>query len=617
MVLLCFLLDLRTLSPPLLKDLKQSLLQLANLYAISSGRQFEILRDRIGLCYIQRNKVSCADELKIAYSPRGDFCLRDFHHVVNNLPNDGFLPEMIDSVATTIGGGDVVLTKLLSKEVLYSWGSKDIVRKVILIGSVLVQDINSVRKILIEAADKCVSVEFVLLEQESGQTDDVSRSVQEFGNSISDLENCSLQTYISDRWVFCGLVKRWLQDLKDDLEEPLQAVFLFKSDLVGSTNQIFCNLFTSANQIIDGFIPCQTCRCHGLPLDVSSGNKTKMTAFCPVSRQELGVNNLIENAVRVGEQTILFLPSFQSCPKVQRVVGTISFTVIERTNLSSLSEGLIIGGSYIVLPSASHEMETTSDECDNSEVNNQHISPILCNLLKSQKLAGSEEITPVPDAIRSIDCTVPKHIEGSIQIFLSRMALRDYNPLSHERGFHPKLNLLVKESLQFGAIPLKRKKKSASNSPNLVLLETVPSKDKAVQVEEKIFQLTPATEEDKAVAYVAEEWEQMIVNEDCKIYSPTCMSLPLPKIKTSVLSPPDVSKQMGEKTSRILERLETPRQLKRKASSPVVVTNAVTETCVPKKKPLVPFMPNHAADCGTSLSQPMKPNFQRMKKKQR
>lgn len=132
MVLLCFVLDLRSLSPPVLRDLKQvrsnaqalqfeglfckkffsrsesysssirrweileigqyvwfwqnsicdglifallcqSLLQLANYYAISSPKVdsrvdetqsiSKPLPDRIGLCYIQRNRITCSDEV--------------------------------------------------------------------------------------------------------------------------------------------------------------------------------------------------------------------------------------------------------------------------------------------------------------------------------------------------------------------------------------------------------------------------------------------------------------------------------------------------------------------------------------------------------------------------
>ncbi|OVA09738.1 hypothetical protein BVC80_9101g277 [Macleaya cordata] len=659
MVLLCFMLDLRTLSPPLFRELKQCLLQLANHYAISTGRgekQSEILTDRIGLCYLHKNRISCSDELKIAYSPRGCFRLRDFHHAVNNLPTDGFLPEMINSSATRIGD-DATLAKLLSKEVLFSWGSKDIVRKVIFISSCLVEDIDSARKILIDAADKCVSVEFVLLEQEFCQPNNMSEDVQKFINSISDLENCSLRTHLPDTWVMCGLVKRWHQELKDDIEEPLQAVFHFKNHLVGSTNRIFCNLVASVNQIIDGFTPCQTCRCHGLPLDGSAGSKDNRSSFCPITFQELGMCNLIETAVRVGEQTILFLPSFESCPNFQQISAPISFTVIERTNLGSLSEaGVIIGNSYMVTPSAFHEMEATSDESDKSELNTQLFQG-LCGALHSldqglictsncnietkrdatfhcyyilqpsekgpmllRRLAGSEEILPFSDATGAIDFAVPKEIENSIRTSLSRMELRDYNPLLHERGFHPKLNMLVKESLQFGSIPPKRKDINLElNSPRSELSDmttVVSSTMMTVGVEEYTPQQTQVMGDDKSDACIAEEWEQLIVDEDCEIYSPTCISRP--KIKTSIISPVDVNKQLDEKTSRILERLEAPRQAKMKGNSPIDICNAGTDACAPKKKPLVPFAPNHATDHqGVSSSQPMRPNFQRLKRKHR
>ena len=57
--------------------------------------------------------------------------------------------------------------------------------------------------------------------------------------------------------VFRILVKQWLQDLKDDMEEQLQAQFMFKRDLVGSLKQIYCNLCSSYSPMIDGFTPCQ------------------------------------------------------------------------------------------------------------------------------------------------------------------------------------------------------------------------------------------------------------------------------------------------------------------------------------------------------------------------
>lgn len=61
----------------------------------------------------------------------------------------------------------------------------------------------------------------------------------------------------ADSRVMCGIVKRWLQQLKDDVEEPLKAVFRFKNTIVGSIDQIYCNLFASSSQIVDGFPSCQ------------------------------------------------------------------------------------------------------------------------------------------------------------------------------------------------------------------------------------------------------------------------------------------------------------------------------------------------------------------------
>ncbi|KAF8400107.1 hypothetical protein HHK36_015982 [Tetracentron sinense] len=642
MVLLCFLLDLRSLPPPLLRDLEQSLLQLANLYSISSGcgeRQSEIPRDRIGLCYVRKNRLSCSDELKIAYSPRGNFNLCDFHNAVYNLPVDAFLPEMSDTRPRR--SYDVKLSSLLSNKVLYSWGGKDIVRKVILISTRLVEkNDSSMRRTLMDAADKCVSVEFVLLEHESSQHKDISENIKEFVSSICDLENCLLRTCLPDAWVLCGLVKQWLQELKNDLEESLQSVFLFKTNLIGSVNQILCNLSASVNQIIDGFSPSQVDdQIYCTKRKMLLGNRIKKSYSCPVTCHDLETCDVIENAVKVGGQTILFLPSFQSFPKLQCVTAPISFNVIERTNLGALNEGAIIGTSYIVTPSTWHETETPPNEFDISESNTQFFLG-LCRALHSldqglvcssncntetmrettflcfyilqpsyegsmllRRLAGSEEILPIPDAIRSIDSSVPKEIENSIRTSLSNMKLRDYNPLLHERCFHPKLNLLVKESLQLGSIPPKWKEAS---SEVMALLE---STEEALEVEEQIPQPTRESEEDKSGACITEEWEQLIVNEVGQIYSPTCISKP--KVGKSVVSPPDSNKLLDEKNSRILERLEIPRQMKAKVSSPVIKADG---SGVGMKKPLVPYRPT---DQGPTSSQPMKPSFQRLKRKQR
>jgi hypothetical protein len=54
-----------------------------------------------------------------------------------------------------------------------------------------------------------------------------------------------------------GLVKRWLEELNDDKEETPQAVFVFRVPIIKSVNQISCNIYPAADQIIDGFPYCQ------------------------------------------------------------------------------------------------------------------------------------------------------------------------------------------------------------------------------------------------------------------------------------------------------------------------------------------------------------------------
>lgn len=95
MVLICFVLDLSSFQPSLLRELKQCLLQLANLYAIRKADDRAKTRsyNAIGLSCIQKNNVSGSNELRVAYHPKGTFNLREFHHAVNSLSADHFIPR--------------------------------------------------------------------------------------------------------------------------------------------------------------------------------------------------------------------------------------------------------------------------------------------------------------------------------------------------------------------------------------------------------------------------------------------------------------------------------------------------------------------------------------------
>ncbi|KAL8123140.1 uncharacterized protein LOC141717446 isoform X2 [Apium graveolens] len=708
--MLCFVLDLRSLSPPLLGDIKQSLLQLANFYAISSSigvrPHSKPLPNRLGLCYINNNRISGSSELKVAYVPRGDFSLRDFHHAVTSLPSDVFMPTYKSS--GDVSCEDLKLSSILSENVLYSWkgDDKDFTRKVIMIGSNFVQKLDSATKeALMDAAEKCVSVEFVLLEQKLSHLCDLPGTINNFDQQISELENCSFRAFFPDGNVFRVLVKQWLQGLKDDSEEQLQAQFIFKGDLVGSLKQINCNLSSFYSPMIDGFTPCQTCRCHGVPLDDRHEDKNKRS--CPLTCNNLESPDIYDNSVKVGEQTVLFMPSFWCCLKLQQVSSHVDFKVIERTNLGSLSEGFIFGPSYVVTPSSCPE----SEDIDKSELNAQ-IFQGLCSVLHSldqglvcssncnietmkqtsfqcyyillpsdkgqmllRRLAGSEEVVPIFD-FQQLRTSAAKEIEDSVRTSLLKIEARDYNPVLHERGFHQKLNVLVKESLQFGSLPENLKETSHEsistqrNSPieigllkqdaDIVIMEEelpqlelkfeedknsehvakkwehlpgnrspkISSVEETQQLKqaadiipnkEEITQVDPKAREDNMTARIAEEWEKLIVNEIPKRHSPTCIAKPA--FDQTVFSLPDIgSRNPDEKTSRILERLEVPRQMRKKLASPKVSSGVITEECVLIKKPLIPFGPAHAADQGTvgsQSSQPMKPNFQRLKRKLR
>lgn len=127
-------------------------------------------------------------------------------------------------------------------------------------------------------------------------------------------------------------------------------------------------------------------------------------------------------------------------------------------------------------------------------------------------------------------------------------------------------------------------------------------------MEEESPQFDLPVGEDKTSAHITEEWEQLVVNEVPKIYSPACISKP--KLDQSVLLPANSNRQLDVKTSRILERLEVPRQLKTKAFSTVTTSSGMMDACVPRKKPLTPLQSVDA-----TAKQLMKPNFLRLKRK--
>lgn len=148
-------------------------------------------------------------------------------------------------------------------------------------------------------------------------------------------------------------------------------------------------------------------------------------------------------------------------------------------------------------------------------------------------------------------------------------------------------------------------------------LEVVAELKSAIDVANmaKTAQLEIKAGEDNATAAVAEEWEQLIVNEVPNIYSPSCICKP--KLEQSVILPQDGNRQLDVQTSRILERLEIPRQLKKRALSPIITNSTTGDGYVLSKKPIIPFHSIHAtaADQASNASKNMKPNFLRLRRK--
>ncbi|XP_023521761.1 uncharacterized protein LOC111792381 [Cucurbita pepo subsp. pepo] len=633
MALLCFLLDLRTLPPPILSGLTDSLLQLANLYAISSSSS----AGRIGLCYVFKNASSGPDDalLEVAYTPNRSFSLRDFHRAVENLPTDAFIPQINDYV--TVYGRDVKLSAVLSDQVLYSWGGENVKRKVIVLSAYAHYDLDShLEKTLMEAANMRVSVEFVIFKQKSSHLNFIEEDANGLIRRISDIDGCSLELYLPDVRVFQSLVRQWLHDLKDDMKEPLIACFDFKGNLIYSTNQITCNLYMTVTQMIDGFPPCQTCRCHGMPLEVY-GRKEMKESSCAISGDFLETSDVMKNTTKVGEKSILFLPSSQCLTKSQLNSSQIKFDIIQRTNLGTLCESVIMGASYVVVPS-SESSSAGNDEFElnalafrglcgalhsldqglvclsnwNMETLNESTFPCYYILQPSQngsmflrRLAGSEEVLYVPDIKTLITAHVCQEIQSSILVSLEKVELKDYNPLMHERGLHQKLNVLVKESLEFRSLTPRSEEGTYGNESNGPdYLKGIVNSVKDVEI---------VTAMDCIEAGVAETWEQLVTHEfpeTCPVY------VSKDKLDRLSLSPPDGNKQLAVKTSRILERLEIPRQ-RTKATSPNTISIDLVDPNSPTKKPPIPLVPVLARDQGFTGTQTqlMKPNFNKLKRK--
>lgn len=156
---------------------------------------------------------------------------------------------------------------------------------------------------------------------------------------------------------------------------------------------------------------------------------------------------------------------------------------------------------------------------------------------------------------------------------------------------------------------------SSSQQPLSEVNGRAQSANHVVIVDYETLSTDIADQDDRTMACITEEWKQLVVSEEPKLHSPSCM--PKAKLDQSSIAPRNGNRQLDKETSRILERLEVPRPLKGKKASPVSNESCVKNKTVPTKKPLIPFQPTQNTEQVIVGSQLLKPNFQRQKRKQR
>lgn len=98
---------------------------------------------------------------------------------------------------------------------------------------------------------------------------------------------------------------------------------MLRDHIIDSVKHIYCNMYASADQIADGFPPCQACKYRGHPIELVTPNNAKWT--CPINEQ-LAASDVTDTAVRIEEQTVLFLPTSEDSPNLQgaSAVGLIA-----------------------------------------------------------------------------------------------------------------------------------------------------------------------------------------------------------------------------------------------------------------------------------------------------
>lgn len=233
------------------------------------------------------------------------------------------------------------------------WGPKHKCKKVVMISGRFRENIASFKHVLLEAADLCIAIDFIEITHEDVNQSYMESSSSHELNSVPDLainidefENCTFQQVAWDPWMFASLEKKWVQDMVNDVEGPMEVTLLFRERLHKDRDRVFCSFIPMLIQLADTIEPCQACRCHGAVLDPAKREESEsMKAFCPITGQELDTHDFTSNGIKIGSQTVLYLPSFQSPLEPRKFHSdprlSFTFTILKAIALATLSEGWV------------------------------------------------------------------------------------------------------------------------------------------------------------------------------------------------------------------------------------------------------------------------------------
>ncbi|KAJ7530255.1 hypothetical protein O6H91_15G086500 [Diphasiastrum complanatum] len=566
-MIICFVLDVCSFPPSLLTDLQESLRQLSNLLALRKPNRSSSVAsiNSIGLCSICIAPVTRLYEVQVVLAAKSPFNLRDFHHAVSSLNalanNCHSHPRSRTSGMKQFQGQVSCLTQLTrGKNGISSWGSPGASKKLVVISSHFAEDALTFHDVILEAVEQCLMIEFIQIEpaenhdRQEGDSSSFgvvqSTSSSKFHGSVTKYENCTFRIVEWNPWSLLRLVKHWLQDVVTESEGPLEIVLCFQESPKEDTRRVFCSVHAAVLKLADVFIPCKTCRCHGMVLDLQkkSSQETRR-AFCPFSGQDLDVHDVASNCVSIGHETILYYPSFKNPPKPPVIYESggppAIFKVVKCLPLDFLDEGLLFGMPYYVLSSSEVDMDAVDEDAQKVAENDQFFK-VLCQCLCAQdsgllctsttdvetgiessfccfylllpaengslmlkRIAGTEDFLPFPQAAQLANkANVPEHIRLSVYSLIKKLQADNYDPLNHERGCSTKLDSVLKETLHFWPTPIQNLPISASDVRELQEAKRPNQSNYAPQTP-----IAPPSEDDLVAGCIAEQYSAAKLNK--------------------------------------------------------------------------------------------------------